>query len=40
LPQGEQDSLEGLSDDHPITLMGITRMEFENFLTVLYPTRA
>lgn len=37
LPPGEGKVVEGLTDDHPITLMGVKALDFERLLWVFYP---
>ncbi|KAL4068137.1 hypothetical protein J3A83DRAFT_3816543 [Scleroderma citrinum] len=35
LPQGDKDTVEGLSDENPVVLPGVSQDEFEQLLTVL-----
>lgn len=35
LPQGDEDKVEGLSDENPVVLQGIKQDQFEHLLTVL-----
>lgn len=37
LPSGSQAPVEGLSDDKPLVLEGITKKDFRAFLQVLLP---
>jgi len=36
MPQGSQDTVEGLSDDKPIRLDGVTKHDFEQLLKALF----
>ncbi|PCH34241.1 hypothetical protein WOLCODRAFT_160719 [Wolfiporia cocos MD-104 SS10] len=37
LPPGNGNSIEGLSDDHPIKLEGVRKIDFERMLSLFYP---
>ncbi|KAK0459176.1 uncharacterized protein EV420DRAFT_1479197 [Desarmillaria tabescens] len=38
LPQAENTNVEGSSDDNPIRLQGISKLDFERLLQYMYPT--
>ncbi len=37
LPQTETDTVEGDSDDNPIQLQGVSKVDFERLLKFMYP---